>query len=225
MSEKSNIERRTISSAVIDAMRASGWLRSDGYSLKEGFTGVYTIEDVVETKTRASKELNNFTLHCNGAGRKIIMPGSILANSRIVSSADFTAKSVKDATDVFFSEEVEEVIADSVIFNEGEQMDEDYVFPASFKIVGAVVNKNEDTDKPTMPLRKYKHYNQVLRHHRKVTEDKDAFITKDLFKEYLEGGEVAGVTDSELSVVSSVNEDDMKHWNFTLLVADLSKDE
>lgn len=222
MSEKSAVEKRTISGAVVDAMRAAGWLRSDGYTLKDGFTGTYTIDEVVETKTRASKELNNFTLHCSGAGKKIIMPGSILSNSRVLSNKDIKGTPIAGATGVFFNEDIDDAMSDSVIFNEAQQMGDGYVFPSTFSIVGAVVFKNEDTDKPTMPLRKYKHYNQVLRHHRKETEDKDAFITKDLFKEYLASGEVSGVTDTELSTVSSVNEDDMKHWNFTLLVADLA---
>jgi hypothetical protein len=224
MSEQTSIEKRTISGSIIDAMRANNWLRSDGYTLKDGFAGDYTIEEIKARKTRTSKEFNNFNVHAKGAGRKVILPGATLANARILSSDTITGKSIANAENVFFSEDIADALADSVIFNEAEDMDDSYVFPKAFKIVGAVVTKNEDTDKPTMPLRKYKSYNSVLRHHRKAVEDPDAFITKDLFKEYLASGEVAGVSETELTLLGTVKEDEMKHWNFTLLIADLARD-
>lgn len=222
---KTSEERRTLSGAVIDAMRSAGWLRSDGYSLKEGFTGVHQVTDVVETKTRNATALNNFMVHCKAENFSGVIPGSVIANARIIESVD----ELKDATPVdgvksiFFSESIEGVMNSSVIFNEAEQLGESgYILPESFTVVGAVVTKNEDSGMPTMPLRKYKGHQAVLRHHRTVTEDPDGFITKDLFKEYLEEG-IKGVKERELTLLDSIDESDSKHWNFTLLLADVVK--
>ena len=220
---------RLLSGAVIDAMRASGWLRSSGYALKAGFDGTYVIEDVKETKTRTSKEFNNFMVHCGHGTGKVVIPGSILANARIISSstisADDKAKASKDAP-IFFADGIEDVIDSSVLFNEDQDFGSDgYKFPEGFKIVGAVVTKIDGTDTPSMPLRKYKNYNKVLSHHRKIEEAKEAFITRDLFADYLEEGNIPGVkdTDTTLELLSTVDPADMKHWNFTLLITDLKE--
>ena len=217
-------ERRTLSGAVIDAMRSAGWLRSDGYSLKDGFTGIHQVSDVVETKTRTSTELNNFMVHCKAENFTGVIPGSVIANARIIEDANElkNATPVDGVKSIFFSENIEGVMNSSVVFNESERMgDAGYVLPESFNIVGAVVTKNADTDMPTMPLRKYKGHQAVLRHHRALIEDANGFITKDLFKEYLAEG-VKGVKERELTLLDSIDEKDSKHWNFTLLLADIA---
>lgn len=222
-------QRRTLSSMVIAAMKAAGWLRNDAYALREGFTGKYTIDDVVASKTRNAEDDNNFSVQVTGLIGKQTIPGSVIANARILAKSEITAEAIAGADHVYYADKIADLLAGSQPFHQAQGFgDDDYEFPENFKIVGASVQKDPVEDHPRMPLRKYKNYSEVLRHHQAIVADETAFITRELFNEYLavEGeGRPKGVPASvtKMTLLDSVKPEDMMHWSFTLLLADVAE--
>ena len=217
---------RILSAVIIAAMRDAGWLRNDGYRLKEGFNKVLTIEDVKESKTRGAKENNNFRIIGETEDGPVTIPGGILANARLL-PADTVIEDDGVKPGVWYRDELEGVLVSSQVFNEAKGMDGgDFEFPEKIEIVGAMVDEDPDVkDSPRFPLRSFKHYNTVLRHHRKLVGDDTAFMTRDEFKAYIEASEdrPKGVPESytELELVDSIDKDDMRNWQFTLLIKDV----
>ena len=217
---------RILSAAIIAAMRDAGWLRNDGYRLKDGFNKVLTIEDVKASKTRGAKQDNNFRIIGTTEDGHVTIPGAIIANARLLpDSVNIKLDSVKPG--VWYRENIEEALAASQVFNEAKDMnDEDYEFPEQLEIVGAMVDEDPDIEGfPRFPLRSFKHYNTVLRHHRKLVGDDSEFMTRDEFKGYIEASEdrPKGVPASytKLELVDSIDKEDMRNWQFTLLVKDV----
>ena len=220
-------EKRTLSGLVIAAMRAAGWLRNDGYRLKDGFNKILTINEVKESKTRGAKEMNNFRIMGTTEDGPVSLPGSIIANARLVADTNIEAGAVVEG--VWYREAIADVMQGSQVFNEAKGMDEDdFEFPEKLQIVGAVVDEDPDVEgSPRFPLRSFKYYNQVLRHHRKITGEDDAFMTRDEFKGYIEAetDRPKGVPESykELELLDSIKKNDMRNWQFTLLLADVTE--
>ena len=225
VSEKES--KRTLSAAIIAAMRAAGWLRADAYRLKEGFNGELTIDEVIETKTRGADEKNNFRIAGTVGTKKVSMPGAILANARYLPSAK-TIEATSVADGVWYREKIEDVLAESQVYNEHVGLDdEDFEFPEKLRIVGAVVDPDPDVDDhPRFPLRSFKHYNAVLRHHRETVGDPLIFMTRDEFKSYIEAeGEERPKSIppdyKELELLDTIKPGDMSSWQFTLLITDV----
>ena len=227
MSDQRNVEERTVPGAVLAAMQDNGWIRSDGYRLHDGFNTTLTIKKVRTAKSRNSNKLDNFRVICDTEGGKETLPGSVLVNARVLADAEITANPYKAG--IWMRSEIEDTIMASQIFNEHQSIaDADYVFPESIQVVGAVVDEDPDiAGKPRFPLRSFKYYNKVLAHHRKEMNDKDAFMTRDEFKEYiaLEDKRPSGVPETykSLELLDSIKPDEAKNWAFTLLLADPSK--
>jgi hypothetical protein len=211
-------------------MRAAGWLRTDGFRLTEGFAGTFDVKDVKETKTRDSNVENNFRVVVgNDTVKSISIPGSIIANARLLPKAEIEGTHVAGAENVFMRDEIADVLNQSQIWHEAKGVaDEDFEFPEKITIVGAMVDEDPDVEgSPRFPLRSFKHYNAVLKHHRELMGDETAFLTRDEFKEYitLTGDDrPAGVPESytALELNESIKPGEMRNWQFTLLLADAS---
>ena len=211
---------------VVAAMRDRGAFRNDGYALKDGFAGDYKIEKTVPFKSRGSEANDNYSIHCKTQKGMAVLSAGILGNARLISDVNLLqGKSPVAATakDIYFAEDVRDVIESSVVFNSVID-DNEPVLPDEFKVVGAIVTKDAE-GKPTIPLRRYRYYNQVLKHHRKELGDEAAFMTREEFANYLtvEGDKrPAGIpeTYNAPQLVAGVKVDDPASWTFTLLVAD-----
>lgn len=225
---------RTISGAILAAMRAAGWLRTDGYRLKDGFNGDITIDDVKATKTQGADSDNNFRIVAKNDKGTFSIPGAVIANARWLPEEDATkVKAVegtaKGKSAIWMREEIEDHLQASQVFNEAKGMDDDdFEFPEKLHIVGALVDEDPDVEGyPRFPLRAFKYYNQVLRHHRKVTGEKNVFMTRDEFKAYIEAeaDRPKGVPENykELALLDSIDKDEAKNWQFTLLVKDVAE--
>lgn len=217
---------RTIDSNVISKMRDEGGLRRESFRLKADFAGVYAVNNVRAYKN-GGEENNAFTVECTGENGTENISGFAFANARVLTDAKIEAKPIKDA--VYKSEDIKDHLANAVFMNSLFEDDADYVIPEKIKIIGAAVNVDED-DKPLIPLSRYKYYNQCLRHHRTVVGEKEAFMSRDEFTAYLKDmteSRPSGVPETvkNLTLPESMKEDDMTNWSYTLLLADLSKDE
>jgi hypothetical protein len=217
---------KSLAASVITTMRANGLLRTDGFSLREGFVGEYTVDKVTPFKAREKSESDdNFRVECTTSKGKANLSGFQVANARVFPSADLKAAQIAKAPGVYTAESLKEEIASSILFNSKFEADVEFPFPAKLKVIGAMVNTDE-SGAPLIPLRRYKHYNAVLKHHQKEVNDATAFMTREEFAGYLKvQGEKrpAGVPADYVKPALSGNlkADDMSLWSFTLLLTDL----
>ena len=217
MSDK---KTRKVSGSVIASMKQANWLRTDRYALFAGFAGVYSIDNVVELASGTATVDNNFRVQCTGA-KKVTIPGSVLANARLISTA-INGKSIDKADDVYYSDDIQDVLNQSQPYHEAEDMNgEGYEFPEELEIVGAVVNKFEDH--PYIPLRKYLNYSTCLKYHQKDTKNDKAYLTREIFSAILALEGEARPKDlpadaKTMQLPESTDVTDMKHWSFTLLI-------
>lgn len=215
-----------IASEILDAMRKKGQFRTEGFSLRPGFAGKYTITGVRPFKTRNSDEEDAFTVVAEGPSGVANIPGFTFVNARIMKDDKVKAKSIKEGENVFFQDEIEEELSNSVIYNTMIDNEDDHIFKKEFKVVGASVFRDETTKKPLIALRRYKHYNPVLRHHRAIMQDDAAFMTRDEFKSYVaaEGDarpEGIPADYNEIALNAGLDADNMGLWSHTLLITDI----
>jgi len=213
-----------VSSDLTSVMRDKGVFRTEGYQLREGFVGTYEVNKIVPFKSRGSEKADNFRVSCKAPNGVAELTGIQVGNARIVAKDSIKATPVMGKAGIFFQDEIQDAIANSVLFNTLIDSENDFPFPEKLHVVGAAVIKGED-NKPLIPMRRYKHYQQALIHHREVVKDEKAFMTRDEFQAYLKAtGEArpAGIPENYKvpELVSSVKADDMANWSFTLLLAD-----
>jgi hypothetical protein len=202
---------RTIPSNVVKAAEKRNVFASNGFRLKDEFTGEYEITNVM-TRAINSKTANAFTVHMRNKnnGMKLVVPDWILGRAFIAETANdpnFSLK-VKNKTykgiAYFDNPKAEKVVGAADRFGEkfinrdedGEV--KDIELPDTITVLGAVTTKVQDDEEaddtvhPAIPLRYYKGYQAVLKYHR--LKEKEAgnedweseFITRAQFLEYLQ---------------------------------------
>jgi hypothetical protein len=222
-----------LDATLVKTMRKNGLLRTEGFGLFDGFIGEYEIRNIRPFKSRSASDdddVDNFAVDVKTPiGGSASISGFQISNARLL-KGDFDGKTInEDAKGIYFQDEVSDKLQDSVLFNSQYDDDEGFNFPNKLEVVGAVVIKDEDSGKPAIPLRRYKHYSQVLRHHRKVTQEPNAFLTRDDFKSYLKmsgDNRPVGLPEDykKPELANSVKADDMSNWTFTLLVKDTNEE-
>lgn len=219
---------RKLNVVLIDAMRDNNAFRTDGFSLREGFAGDYQVEKVAPFKSRRAKngEADNFTVTCKSPKGIALLSGFQIANARILATDVLKAAPVKAG--VWYQDEIKDEINQSVVFNSLFKDNTDYEFPATLKIVGASVIRDEATKQPMIPMRRYKYYQQCLNHHRNVVKDPEAFMTREEFAAYLkvtgENRPLGVPEEVKIPTLSATTKaDDMGNWSFTLLLADVAQ--
>lgn len=215
---------KKISGQLVKVLREKGWLRTAGFALKAGFAGVF---DVIKLRPFASQnaedknKVDNFTLECTSPIGMANLSGYQVSNMRIIKD-EIKAEPVAGKAGIFFEDEISEVIANSVPFHSKFDDSEGFEFGDKLNIVGASVRKGED-GKPLIPLRRYRYYQNVSNHHQAKMGNKEAYVTRQEFMDYLAGDEeIAGVpADATTMTLAGGNKaDDESLWSFTLLVKD-----
>lgn len=217
---------KSISSALIKALREKGWLRTERFSLKGSFAGLFEIikvrifaSPIVDGKE--NEKVDNFSLECKAPNGLASLSAYQVANMRIIKD-DITAKPVDGKDAIYFADEIQDVVSNSVPFHSKFDDETGYEFKHPLNVVGAMVTKGED-GKPLIPLNRYKYYNAVLAHHQKTIGDPKAFLTRQDFKDYLASDVVIPGVPSTVSTMTLANgnkADDEGLWSFTLLVKD-----
>lgn len=214
---------KTLSNKVVATMRENGWLRSEGFALREGFAGKFEILNVRTFKTNDSTKIDNFTLECEAPNGKANLSGYQVANARVIESDEIEVEGVAGKKNIYDRESIKDIIASSVPLHSKFEDNVDYTFEQDLNVVGAMVILDETTKKPLIPMRRYKYYTQVLNHHRKIVEDSKAFMSRQDFRDYLSSEEaITGVPaeTKEMVLGGNAKDTDESIWSFTLLVAD-----
>lgn len=224
---------KTLPGAVIGAMSKTGAFRTAGYRLHKDFAGDYTIDNVIPFANRQSDkgDDNAYRVQCNSESGNHSLNGFLMSNAYLVPKSEkIDAKSIKDGVDnVFYWDDVQDVIRNSRYLNTEMEDDNDFTFPEKFKIIGAVVSKDTKGDHPYVPLRRYPFYTTILRHHKEKADRDATYVDRDTIDIYInsEGddrpnlpkGYKFKMVDHDKAVWK------MENWNPTLLIEDWTEKE
>ena len=228
-------------------MQENGQLAEDSFRLFEGFIGEWSVgkpetyasrQEVARAKRDGEEpKHDSYRVPITNGSRTISVPGFVLNRARIVGDDKFlNGKKVKEVAKVAYLDEVEAHIASSQ--NAGSRFKEiddngkliGFSIPDTIHISGAIVTKiGEGSDAhPSIPLRNYMGYDEVLAYHRQVTKDPAAYITRDDLESYLRmTGEARPSTFPKgvktLKLRSGVKLDSPVYWNFRLVLKDAIK--
>jgi len=217
---------RELNSNVITLMRDKGWLRTEGFALRVGFAGVFEVKNVREYKSvndNTAGKIDNFTLECKAPNGLANLSGYQISNARIIDMSKIDKEPVEGKPDIFYRDEIQDIIANSVPFHTKFEDDETFAFEETLYVVGAMVTRDEETKKPLIPLRRYKYYNQIVNHHRLEMGDDEAFVSRQEFRDYLAGSaKIAGIPEDQkkMTLSGTTKADDESAWSFILLIAD-----
>ena len=230
--------------AVIRRMQQNGQLSEDSFRLFDGFTGEWSVGKPETYASRAEvarakkdgeePKHDSYRVPITNGSRTISVPGFVLNRARLVGDDKFlSGKKVKDVENVAYYDEVEgNITASQNAGSRFKEVDDNgkltgFNIPDTIVISGAVVNKVGTGNKahPSIPLRNYIGYDEVLAHHRDVTKDASAYITRDDFESYLKlTGKNRPATFpkgiNELTLRSGVKLDSPAYWNFRLVIKD-----
>lgn len=226
------MSKLTVNADVVSALQDRGLLRTDGYVLHDGFAGIYEFRKLNLFKSATadgtmSETDNNFSVECKAPKGVANLTAFALLNARLV-EAPIAKESKSGKPGIFYADEIKDELQGSVPFHTAvKDSDGNINLPEKIEVVGASVPVDED-GKPLIPLRNYKYYNQVLKHHREQMNDKNAFITRQEFKDYLQvEGEKrpAGVPTSIKTLQLNAGREvtDPALWTFNLIVKDVKE--
>ena len=217
---------KTVSSAVLTAMKDNNQFRSQGYSLHKDFTGEHQVIDVREYKTRNAGEdddANAFRVNCKSASGNHSINGFMFMNAYILPKSEELKdiKPVKDGVkDVYFYDEMQEALRSAKYVNSLHE-DGSFDLPEKFEIIGAVVSKDARGDHPYIPLRRYPMYSVILRHHQKI-DPEATYVDRDTIDMYLAADEIQNLPKGfkfELPK-HETKAWEMGMWNPTLIIRD-----
>jgi hypothetical protein len=204
----------TISKALIEAAAKRNVFAQEGFRLFPGFAGKYEVKEVEPRAVQGSSKPNAFAivLESTEDGKRLVIPDWVIGRAFIVTPDEATkAEEMEIEMDdekyesVGYTQENEEIIAGAQRFaskylekDEDGNWKDETTLPDFINIAGAVTTKvqddqdDEDSVHPALPLRYYKGYSAVLRHHRQMEKEagnenwETAFLTRAQFLDYIE---------------------------------------
>jgi hypothetical protein len=207
-------------------MRDKNKLYTTPYRLHDGFNTELTIKEIIPMRSPDSTEDDSFRLKGVTDKGNVTFYDSMIVNAFVIGTTEIKPEPISEG--VWMRDAIQDVLQTAQLFHESQGMNEEnYTFPEKLQIVGAVVDPDPDLEgHPKVPLRAFKYYNKVLKHHRTLLGDKYAFLTRDEFKEYISSEATerpAGVPESytELALVDSYDLNEPRNWSFTLMFADV----
>jgi hypothetical protein len=203
-----------ISKSLIEAAAKRNVFAQEGFRLFPGFAGKYEVREVEPRTVQGASKPNAFAIILESAddGKRLVIPDWVIGRAFIVTPEEAEkAEEMKIELDdeeyqsVGYTQENEEIIAGAQRFaskylekdEDGNWKDESEL-PDVINIAGAVTTRvqddpdDEDTTHPALPLRYYRGYSAVLRHHRQMEKEagnenwENAFLTRAQFLDYIE---------------------------------------
>lgn len=233
-----------ISAEQLKAAMERGALNlNNNFTLHPDFAGKYTVEKVHDYKYQRAEDPNGFRVEMvDPQGKTRFIPDYHIMRSLLVAQkpAKMSVRvGSKPVENVGYREDFDELLqgANTLGGEVGEYGDDGDLIganlPKHIEIVGAVTPKVTEGSKshPSIPLRFYKGYRQVLAYHQEQMKDTNSFITRDEFQAYLEANaagniEIKGVSKDlkELTLSNPKVVENMRNWNHTLLIKDVREE-
>jgi len=215
---------RIVKSAIIESMSKNNQFRTDGFSLRKGFTGDYQIQGIQDYTTR--KGVESFRMNCTAPNGMAQIAGYFVVNALLLPKEVELSKIEpvrSDRVGVYYHRNFKDAFG-SMPRIHSLLMEGDFEFPDTIEVIGALVAKDSKEEHPYVPLSRYPFYNLLLSHHQTLTPGA-TFITRDEIEGYVNGKgkdrPVGLPTKYEFKLANheeSVWE--MDKWSPTLLVRD-----
>ena len=230
-----------VKAAVINAMHETGMLAEGGFRLHKGFVGEYEVSECLPAKTAKARVAkgpdNTFRLATHGASGAVSIAGYYFSNAILVpKGTDLGMTPIReDRPGIFFKEEAALTTAGfNTLHSKYIPKGSAFTVPKHFKIVGALINHDQETLGagkglvPAVALNQYPGYGALLAFHR-ISNPEAKWLSRieiDYYVEMVNAGVAAErpalPKDYKFALPNEEVRWSYKTMNFTLLIEDWS---